>query len=334
MDNLTKNLLNDFSIEKARNLAEMNMPLGLVVPRADVLLSHYSLINGLSIEQCVDHFYKDGLNAYLKKMNSQNLLGKYGSVVSPISYICRFNNMNVDYYWIPKNACTFFKKNLALLELECRGDEVGFEPPKGEFHETVQQTFGLGLKAYLANEPNNKKVTIIREPTERLVSCYIDKFAKPCITKTDYEPYIKTIITNIYSYFSITATPEVRSISFSEFLSYINLMPKFSSNEHWRPQADFIRNIDFDYIFTQESLLDQASEQGLLHKSVTSRLNSSVGLTYTAGKYEGEYSEVLPRNINLAEIKDYSQFVTNSSRKVIEKTYSEDIELYKINGVL
>lgn len=328
MDKLTKETIKNFTSKEPKNLKDFNMSLGLLIPRADLQLSHYSLTNNLTIEKCIDIFYKDGLNAYLKKMNHHNLLGEFGEVTNPISYICRFKNLKIDYHWIPKNACTFFKKNLAMLDLEAGGIEQRLETPQDEFHETIQKKYGLVMKDYLKDN-KNKKLTIIREPTERLVSCYIDKFAKPCIKNQSFEPYIKDIINNIYSFFSIKATPEERSISFSEFLAYIKMMPNFSSNEHWRPQADFIKGIKFDYVFRQEKLMEQAKKHNLLHKSIESRLNSSVGLSYNKGAFDGELSNILPKKIELDRIEDYSQFVTSTEQKIINILYSKDIEIYK-----
>lgn len=328
MDKLTKNILEELSKSKS-NLAELNMPLGLIVPRADTLLTIHSALNGTSINASIDEYFKDGLNSYLKKMNKLKLLGRSGNVVSPISYICRFNNLKIDYYWIPKNACTFFKKNLSLIDESKNKEAVDDNnTPKDKFHESIQIKYGMKMSEYIDDDKNYKKITIIRNPIERVVSCYIDKFAKPCNKGKEYEPYIKNIINNIYTFFNISAVAEDRSVTFAEFLNFICAMPSFSSNEHWRPQADFIRNIKFDYIFKQENLMQDASGVDLLHSSIQKRLNSSVGLTYTSEAFNGEFSETLPRDLNLESLKDYSEFITSSNRLLLEKIYAEDIEMY------
>jgi len=323
MNELEINTIKFLAQEEPRNLKDLGMPLGVLIPRIDYFLSILRDISNTSINSIIRDKYKDGLKSYLLKVDELGGLGFYGRSVNPISYLCRFNSIGIDYHWIPKNACTFLKKNFASLN-----EQEIFSYDKNKFHETIQDSYGMNMSQYIDSaKSSNLKFAVLRNPIDRLVSCYIDKFYLPCVNDKDYEPYILNIIKNIYCYFDIKGDYQKRSVSFSEFLNYITNNPHFSSNEHWRPQIDFLRGVDLDFKVKQENVASFLMGKELLFAKKPKKENSSVGLIYNEAAYVGELSEKTPLEVN-DELLDYSQFVTPSQHLLIKTLYAEDFSLY------
>ncbi|WP_428356986.1 sulfotransferase family 2 domain-containing protein [Methyloprofundus sp.] len=308
------------------NLADLNMSLGVAVPRIDYFLSYYSLISGKKYSDLIGMFFKDGLKNILLEYYKQGYLNKFGSTVNGINYICRFDEIELDYYWIPKNACTYLKRNFSYL---C---DKGFTKTikMHQFHETIQAKYGLTMKQYLSNQEKQfKSLVVVREPIERFVSCYVDKFAKPILIGKNFEPFIVDIILNIYSLYQIKADPRKRSISFSEFMMFVLQESPFSQNEHWKPQSKFLPSHGVDIIIKQSSMEDYLLQNHLFAEEVSkNKANRSVGVKYSPDQYTGELAELLPNEYSIEKINDYSQYVTHSARSSLSKFYEDDYKLY------
>lgn len=196
------------------------------------------------------------------------------------------NKHRVVYCYIPKVACTTWKKIMAQL--------VGLKS-----HSVHDQRFNL-LSSHSRAEvrfilQNYYKFLFVREPFERLLSAYRDKFT----SKTRvYKKYAKKIKRSVRARLGANATTlaEGGDISFQEFISYlINVHTKGSRlNEHWNHYDNLCHpcEINFNFIGHYETLKEDAPFA--LHEAGVDQLVSFPPIRYTSTKdnLERYYSEV------------------------------------------
>lgn len=318
----------DNKVSKSKvNLSDLNMGFKVAVPRIDYYLSYKSLILEKDYKSLLDEYFTDGLHQLLTIYYNQGRLNSFGHVTDTVSYISFFNKLGIYYHWIPKNACTHYKKVFV------RSDRPDFEKEivPGRFHESINEEFGMQAPIYIKNKNDlleHIDFAIYRDPIERFVSCYIDKFLKPIVENRQLEPFIESIIKSFYSKLGINDEANERSISFDEFLFMVLNTPAFALNEHWRPQADFLHGLELDVALQQDEAEDWMIEKGFIDSDkVGIKANSSVGKTYTPGLYRGGFESLLPRQIVLSEVLDYSQFVSNFAKIALEKFYQRDYQM-------
>ncbi|MCU0524004.1 MAG: sulfotransferase family 2 domain-containing protein [Elainella sp. Prado103] len=150
---------------------------------------------------------------------------------------------------IPKNACTLFK----LMIVEHSDSQKHFQESGENIHSYVAREntgFGLDQLEYLQDQAFFKFV-ILRNPFERLVSAYLDKFVKPL----ELESFAQTVVQDVCQR-SDQPLDFHRSITFSQFVDYLTHTENVWMNEHWRPQYTFFDNnlINFDLIGQFEQL--------------------------------------------------------------------------------
>ncbi|QEP42040.1 hypothetical protein D5085_02120 [Ectothiorhodospiraceae bacterium BW-2] len=315
------------------NISSFGFGLNVLVPRLDYFFSAKSRVLNKSYKSIIDSSLKDGLKKIMNIYYEQGRLDRAGHTVNLFSYYCHFPNSKVNYYWIPKNACTYLK-NVFILN-ECEGVDVDI--PSWRFHETVQEKWGYTLKEYLNNKDKNQpsdclNVSVIRDPIERFVSCYLDKIAKPVIYDRPFEPFIENIIHSFYNKKIIKRRFD-RGISFSEFLLSVINTPSYALNEHWRPQADFLIGIELQHLVLQSQIFEWL--QGMEYNISQSEINNkSLGKVYTKNACSGEFFDLDPKKIQFDKIDDYSQFVPDYVENILLEFYSEDYQLMSDFGLV
>ncbi|MEL0615902.1 sulfotransferase family 2 domain-containing protein [Cobetia marina] len=312
------------SISKPVTLGDLNCSLAVAIPRIDYYITSKCYADSVSYQEVLDDKFGGGLHKILTKYKELGRLGNFGNTTDLSTYIFRLHELKLDYHWIPKNACTFFKKVLA----EMQDPEVMKDIVPGKFHEGMNKKYTVTMQEYLAGDMAYTKVCILRDPIERFVSCYVDKFLKPISDNKPLEGFIYSIVKNYYSKEGINAEPNVRSISFVEFVYLILNTPEYATNEHWRPQSSFVKGISFDKIIMQNDALswfidnDYASS-----KYKNKRANSSLGKSFNYGEQNAKFASFLPKDIMIDQVQDYSQFVDETSYLLLSKYYKEDIAL-------
>lgn len=107
----------------------------------------------------------------------------------------------------------------------------------------------------LLREEGWLRVAIVRDPFDRLVSCYLDKFVR---TRTQKGALGHT--EPVYRHFSggEAVRPEMLELglTFRQFCHYINIYPREIMDPHWAPQARFLESYRFDVLFPMERLGD------------------------------------------------------------------------------
>lgn len=146
---------------------------------------------------------------------------------------------------IGKVACTTIKQWLLAVE----GHTV---EPSNEFHEHVrklQKQQQLGVTPRLLKDRGYLHFMFVREPFERLVSAYVDKFvyANPLRDKAPGSDIVETLA----SY--MQRDPSER-VSFREFVNFLATTPDETHDGHWRAQAWFANRQRLDYVGTVRNI--------------------------------------------------------------------------------
>lgn len=215
------------------------------------------------------------------------------------------NKHKVVYCYIPKVACTTWKKIMAQL--------VGLKSKS--VHEQRFNLLSFHSKAKVRSILQSYyKFLFVREPFERLLSAYKDKFTRKTNVWKKYAKKVKRSVGLRLGTNSSTIADN-GEITFQEFITYlIDVNSKGGRfNEHWRHYDSLCHpcNINFDYIGHYETLEDDAPY--VLHKMAVDQFVSFPPVHFTSTKDDLQrYYSKLPREdiIRLQRIyrRDFEMF--------------------------
>jgi hypothetical protein len=211
---------------------------------------------------------------------------------------------NYIYFETPKAACTTIKRTLMNLELE----GTGFRPEKVHlpaFSTPFIKLFQLNENEALRLLNSNRmfKFCFVRNPFERVLSCYLDKIA-------GNKPQKKKIL----KYFGNDADIETL-IDFDEFIHAVSLQSIKEMDKHWRPQFYqlFGGLIKFDYIGKVETFKDDliAIDKYLKGKLLKNHENVLWHKTEAKRKIKDFYDDQIAKKVvNLYSV-DFEHFGYN-----------------------
>lgn len=232
---------------------------------------------------------------------------------------------------IPKNASTTLKR----LVLQLEGVDVSLKQDRSRIntHARVNDlTLGrmsLFNSVECLNDPEYFKFTFVRNPWERLVSAFYSKFVK--LSPEKQPNFVRHVIENIYSYENALADYK-KSISFKQFVEYLARTDDQNLNEHWKPQASFLSNVEFTFIGRMEKFPEDMKY--LLEElnipdeySLENRNKTKYGLI------EKNLSPSELSSLHALEIKErglyvtYDRFYTSALRNLVRERYGQDIEI-------
>lgn len=216
-------------------------------------------------------------------------------------YLKPFNAVYVE---IPKVACTSLKVAIAqLLGLELT--RYGGDPHQVEFPSIECNTNASSLF------PGYFSFAFVRNPWDRLVSCYRDKIAGEVdgFTYSTIRPGIADCLARFDAF--------APGMGFGDFVNAVASIPDSEADAHFRSQYTFITNseeaIAVDYLGRYETLskdLDAIQQRAGIPTFSLSRLQAA--RTHIA----------------------YSDYYTDKTRKIVAERYARDIEIlgYQYRG--
>ena len=145
------------------------------------------------------------------------------------------------------------------------------------------------------------RFTFVREPTERIVSAYLDKLTRETPQKEKF-----------YSRFLDGRSLE-EQISFDEFISVLSGIDNFSKyDKHWRPQSELMLLPDQRYDFIGRFDRFESDWQDLM-KTLGLPDEDRSSITWHATSAHEKMAEVM----------------TEEARKKINEIYARDFELFE-----
>ena len=176
--------------------------------------------------------------------------------------------------------------------------------------------------------PDWASVALLRDPAERLVSCYWDKFV---LNRT--VPEVLRLTAPAYAQSYGTDTPSAaqlaRGISFRGFCRYINANPVAAMDSHWAPQARYLETHRWDRLFA----LDQIDlfERFVLNRCPPDLRHIRLGLDNASPRHPApvleDLSDVLPNQMEIYAKPADAAFLAADIRDFIRGYYAMDYVL-------
>lgn len=203
------------------------------------------------------------------------------------------------YVEIPKVACTSLKVALAqLLQLELDG-------PDGDPHQTELPTIAYDITTGGPLFPGLFSFSFVRNPWDRLVSCYRDKIAGEVEGFTNST--IRPGVADCLARFEVFRA----NMSFEAFVMAVASIPDTEADAHFRSQHTFVTNavglVALDFVGRYETLL-----RDLEHVQQRS----------------GMPGFRLPRLQAARRRVPYSEYYTSKTREVVAERFRADIEMF------
>ncbi len=205
------------------------------------------------------------------------------------------------YIEVPKVACTSLKVALAQLLGMDLAASAGGDPHHASFPSVAPAEDAHGPLF-----PDLFAFAFVRNPWDRLVSCYRDKIAGEVdgFTRFTIRPGVADCLAGFDAF--------TADMSFEQFVMAVASIPDSEADAHFRPQYTFVANgvgeLAIDLVGRYETLLTDLQ-----------RVRECTGLP----EINLPRLQAAPRSVN------YQDYYTASSRRLVAQRYQGDIELFK-----
>ncbi|KAK3610208.1 hypothetical protein CHS0354_038848 [Potamilus streckersoni] len=185
------------------------------------------------------------------------------------------DNYKVLYCYIPKVACTNLKRIFLILKGIVKTSNP-LEIPYHDVHFSFKNSLNV-LSNYTPSEAKTRletynKIIFVREPMERLLSAYINKFTE---NETEfYENYGRKIIKHYRVSPNVKSIEKGHDVKFEEFLRYITDKSVWGNNhEHWIQYERLCHpcHVQYDVIGKMESI-DEDTDYLLQYLGASSKV--------------------------------------------------------------
>jgi hypothetical protein len=227
------------------------------------------------------------------------------------------------YLPIGKVACSTIKQWMLAIE------ELNIEL-SSDFHQDVrrlQKQHSLIATPQILRDPAYVKFMFVRDPHERLVSAFVDKFvfADPSKTGAPAHSIIERIAAD-------TQRDRAQRCTFREFINYLVNTPDESHDGHWRAQAWFAQRQPLDFLGTVrhierdlETLRDIA---GIGAQPPVGHLNPRRPKVVQATRC---HADTLALELSRMDEKPpWDAFYDKPLREIVHNRFAKDFDLWEI----
>lgn len=232
------------------------------------------------------------------------------------------------YVPIAKCACTSIKSlmvDLAGIERPDVAEKLGIHMVTDRFNTGAQlKDKPMDLARQILAADDYFKFSVVRDPFERLVSAYLEKFVY-----NRHNPrnvfHTKPVLQAVQR---IEEVDLRTGISFDEFASYLLEQDPYSLDPHWRPQNLYLRGIcDDAQIFRIEDLSKLEEQLGKLCGFEITLKHDNVNKK--ANIVHPEISGLNAYEVQQIGGTQTDSFTHSSHYDAIRRYYSDDFELYE-----
>lgn len=248
---------------------------------------------------------------------------------SPTSQAMIVDDLKLIYLPIAKNACSSLKRMVAAMggvDL-LPGEDIHIKLDKNstglQFADRSEDEIRHALSS-----PDWMRFVVIRDPLDRLVSAYIEKFVlnrnHPRIEETVGPTYRA-----VFKKDDLDAEDFARGITFREFVEVILAETPKALDFHWRPQSEQLGNIAFTHIYDVRQLDDLVADlRAHVGQEVElPRMNVSRDATGDLIDLPGAY-DILPADLAEPNRISIGSFLPPDLRSLVEQYFAMDVTLY------
>lgn len=135
------------------------------------------------------------------------------------------------YVYIPKVACSTIREMLARI------DRIKYYPNWTYTNGKIRTTkFKRVMINNISKYPNYYSFMFVRNPWDRLVSCYKDKVLS--VRTLPNSPWVQD---GVYKPFARHYNKDFRNMKFNQFVAFVSRVPDKRANGHFRSQHTFIQ---------------------------------------------------------------------------------------------
>ncbi|XP_069062126.1 carbohydrate sulfotransferase 8-like [Pleurodeles waltl] len=217
----------------------------------------------------------------------------------------------VIYCEVPKVGCSNWKRILILLQMNLSADPSQISHQAAHFNSPVKRLSSFPPDMWSQFLSNYTKVMFTRDPFERLVSAYRNKFLHT-LNNYFYAVYIANIIKSKFR-----ASNSTGNVTFVEYVRHVLSEDPTQCDPHWRPMQHLCDpcNVQYDVLGKLQTV-DEDSEQ------VLKLIRAPTNLHFpNAQQYEGE-------------AQTDKTMATNYLRNLSAEYLQEIIEMYKLDFML
>ncbi|XP_022192121.1 carbohydrate sulfotransferase 11 isoform X1 [Nilaparvata lugens] len=195
---------------------------------------------------------------YLKNNSSKNTIDDLTTDVELLEHIIVDLNHRLLYCYVPKVACTNWKRVLMILTGLANTSDALSIPA----HLAHRRGMFLTLNNFTVPEikymlSTYRKFLFVRHPFERLLSAYRNKFDQNHVRSSYFQSrFGRYIIKNYRINASKMSLEKGDDVTFVEFAAYLTGPENVTFNEHWKPISDLCRPclLKYDFIGKYETL--------------------------------------------------------------------------------
>lgn len=236
------------------------------------------------------------------------------------------------YLPIAKNACSSVKTLIA---------ELG-GMPKLQPGEDIHAVLDLGLNNLvllhrddteihaMLSDPSWMRFAILRDPYDRLVSLYVEKFVRHR-THVGGRITIDPVLKRALNKDKLTEADYEQGISFDMFARDLMSEPAERLDPHWRPQSLYLSHINYTHLYTVDNLsvLKQDLEQHLGHEVILPYKNA-VRTQQPSAQRGPCVANLSPAEIEAPERLPVERYIDKKLRTALDAYYALDSALYNL----
>lgn len=180
------------------------------------------------------------------------------------------------------------------------------------------------------DDPSFKKIAVVRNPHDRLVSAYVDKFCGEDLNTSWVQSVIKAV--------NCKDDEGNYQLTFYQFVNYLANNDLTTVNAHWRHQSYIMSGIDFDSVIHLKELSVKLPE-------LTKELQVKTTVAFVKRRQSNKYSKkenkaVIPQVYNVPNTKiiefkklngyfpSKNEFYTDELKQKVKNIYKDDFDLF------
>lgn len=249
----------------------------------------------------------------------------------PLGEIFVIENHKVLFCPIAKNACTSLKALIMRLsDIPDREAHIA-----NNIHHTSSKG-RTGIKLWekapdLAEEaidsPDYWRIAVLREPSERLLSAYVEKFAVNRRVPGN-QGHTGKVVAAVQGAASPEDADFETGITFRQFAEYILSVPPESLDSHWIPQANYLAGVAYTHLYTVEALDVLAHDLAVRTGGPVSIGHTNKARDDSAAALVENAADLLPREFrNISKVRAEC-FFDDALRARLERYFALDHTLY------